>query len=868
MDPTGFLCVLASLGVLALAVYGLFALVEHSTRGRRLEALEREVAGLRSQVTALQGQVGPRPAPATPRPAARETVEPPHAAPTAFILPGTPAAAEPPRAPTPPVEAAPATSPRPQPESAAAPRPGASLPDVSLEDRIGGAWLGWLGAITVTVTVALAIAWAYREGWITPLIILSAGWLLGGGLLAAGERFRTRLPLYGQGLSGAGLAALYVTTYAGHAAYGTLSAGAATLGLIAVGAIAIATAVRHNSVAIGWIGVVLAYASPVLLPSRGASPVPLFLYLTALNAVVLGISVSRRWVPFRAGAFAATALLYTSWHLNRYSPGLMAEALTFVGVNWAIFLAVVAAYPILRGEPTADSDLGIAALNPLAAGLAFYSVLHPQHHGPLAVAAGVAAAIYYAASRTLRARRGAEDYLEQLFFAAGLVLALLIVPLLFKARAMAAAWALVGAALTVVGVRSGSRRTRGWGAVALALSVGRLALRDAWLAPAAGAPAFFNERGFSFAVLILAFSAAAGAFARQWRRSKEQDAEAGIHLTVLSVVAAVLFDVWVLLDAPAAWAPPAWCAVSGLLLLFGWELRCRELRATGLLLAMPPILVAARAFSTGPQWLARADLLPGRLAALALAAGAAWAFECWRRSRIQERERQVAVPLAAAAAALVAAAWSAADLRPGWVPLVWLLVVSALLWSGVVRNRQSLRVLGLVLTVALTVQVLVREMSLPPGHLILLNSRAAAMLALTAAAAACAVVTFRWGVREERDAAPAFALLANVALLGWLSIEASNAAGRLTGAADAPGFALSAVWVLYAAAAILLGFRRDVQSARWGGMILLGVAVIKVYLVDTASLALGYRVLSFLVLALVLLGISFVYQRHHPGPRT
>jgi uncharacterized membrane protein len=40
-----------------------------------------------------------------------------------------------------------------------------------------------------------------------------------------------------------------------------------------------------------------------------------------------------------------------------------------------------------------------------------------------------------------------------------------------------------------------------------------------------------------------------------------------------------------------------------------------------------------------------------------------------------------------------------------------------------------------------------------------------------------------------------------------------------------------------------------------------------VYAFDLGFLALGYRVLSFLVLALILLGVSYLYQRSGPTGR-
>jgi uncharacterized membrane protein len=987
------------------------------------------------------------------------------------------------------------TSPEPAPASAPSPQPSALSPQPetpSLEERIGGQWLNWLGAVTLVMAVGLFLKWAYDMGWITPLFhlppvaYLCMGWLTGLALLAGSGVLRRSLPLYAQGLAGGGIAALYLTTYAGHALYRTLSADQATIGLVVVGAVAIWMALLHDSVVIGWIGIILAYVSPVLLGSEGSSPAPLFLYLTGLNAVVLGISVMRRWVAFRTAAFAATVLLYVSWHLTKYSMLLLGPALTFVGVNSAIFLAVLALYPLVWKEATHDADLALAVLNPFLAGITFYSILQARHDDWLGLVAVIFAAVYWLLARAIRLRRGEEDYLEQLFFATALVFAVLAVPFQFKGRAMTAGWALMGAALSVVGYRTASTRTRAWGAVALFLSLGRLVIRDAWLSPPSGAAMFFNERGFSFAMVVLSLSVVAGIAVREWIASDRADDSRASLFSGLVFVLCVLMDWWVFLDLAKAWSPVGWTAVAALALAFGWQLRCWELRTVATLFVLPPVLLAlleprGQYFFSELGWpqpwpipgwaaalglslgaaaayhLAREETIPERwlspvysaaaaallmiraamdlspvwipvawaavaagvmlagfrlrstghrtvgacaaaataaylfyrhmqappsdpllaagflagLAALALggilyhsraedpveqaaavfftaaaaavamlwataqappiwrttlwaavalvvlavggrtqslayrlvAAGAAvlalgrlfyfnpgtsaatgygdfwqqapgfagclalcvamaWAYS--RSGWVEEEEGALMVPAAAGAAAAVAMTWGAVELGRGWLPLSWLAVALALLWAGVAIDRAPLRLLAVAVSVLLTGEVVLRELALPFAHSPLFHSRAAGALAALGSWIACAWVLSRYGGEEERRSVPGLVLAVNLQALAWLSLEAMDIGGRLgpaQWAREASQFGLSAVWVGYAAAAIWVGFRRHLQGARWGGMALLLAAVAKVYLFDLGFLALGYRVLSFLVLALVLLGVSYLYQR-------
>lgn len=73
---------------------------------------------------------------------------------------------------------------------------------------------------------------------------------------------------------------------------------------------------------------------------------------------------------------------------------------------------------------------------------------------------------------------------------------------------------------------------------------------------------------------------------------------------------------------------------------------------------------------------------------------------------------------------------------------------------------------------------------------------------------------------------------------------------------------LSLGWFLDAAVVMAAGFWRDLSWLRWGALSLLSAAVAKAFLYDVWQLGLGYRTLSFIGLGILLLIISFAYQRY------
>ena len=78
---------------------------------------------------------------------------------------------------------------------------------------------------------------------------------------------------------------------------------------------------------------------------------------------------------------------------------------------------------------------------------------------------------------------------------------------------------------------------------------------------------------------------------------------------------------------------------------------------------------------------------------------------------------------------------------------------------------------------------------------------------------------------------------------------------------------LSVLWTLYAAAALGWGFVRSRAPVRYAALALLGLTVGKVFYVDLSAVRTAYRILSFLVLGVVLLLVSLLYQKARaPAP--
>lgn len=222
------------------------------------------------------------------------------------------------------------------PPSEAQPLPRPEKPQ--LETKLGLAWVNRIGAVTLALFVAFSFKYAVDNAWIGPAGRVALGALAGLSAMAVADRtWRGGQKVYAQGISGLGIAILYLSFYASFGFYRLIDPGFAFVLMAVATAMAAAAALRYDSAAIAGLGLLGGYATPVLLSTGEDRPWALFTWVLILNAGAVAATRLRRWRKLEILAFAATALLYGGWLLDRFSPEKQAVAVLFAFVFYALF---------------------------------------------------------------------------------------------------------------------------------------------------------------------------------------------------------------------------------------------------------------------------------------------------------------------------------------------------------------------------------------------------------------------------------------------------------------------------------------------------------------------------------------------------
>ena len=203
---------------------------------------------------------------------------------------------------------------------------------------------------------------------------------------------------------------------------------------------------------------------------------------------------------------------------------------------------------------------------------------------------------------------------------------------------------------------------------------------------------------------------------------------------------------------------------------------------------------------------------------------------------------------------------------------MWGLLVAALFWTGLdhVLKRWDGRWYGLVAAGYALVHLLYVDLaSRTATDPAFVSPWAVLIWAIMTVLAIFAAGLWRRRTEEAKELAgniPALCwAVAGLILLLGVTAELRRyfmQAGMPQDAASlAGGLSVSAWWIVFAAGLVLLGFRRGVKPVRVAGLIVSGMAILKVVLFDLSGLDALYRVGSVLILGVVSLGLAYIYHR-------
>ena len=242
----------------------------------------------------------------------------------------------------------------------------------SLEERFGTQWAVWAGGIALALGGFFLVRYSIEQGWFGPAQRVLLAGLVALALIGAGEWTRRREIKTGivglakahipSVLTAAGTAIAYADVYAAYALYGFIGPAVAFVLLGIVALLTLTAALLHGP-ALAGLGLIGAFATPLIVATEAPNYWALYLYLAFVTAAAFALARAKlwRWLAIAAIAASVAWMLPAIGDLAALTPKAFYLAACFTLAALFIVSGLLFGPDAAPGEIDAVSSAALAA---------------------------------------------------------------------------------------------------------------------------------------------------------------------------------------------------------------------------------------------------------------------------------------------------------------------------------------------------------------------------------------------------------------------------------------------------------------------------------------------------------------------------
>jgi uncharacterized membrane protein len=234
----------------------------------------------------------------------------------------------------------------------------------SFEKYIGQNLIPVIGIIITVIGVGIGAKYAIDHQLISPLTRIILGYVMASGLLFFAWKLKAKYKQFSAILLSGSLAIFYFITFFAYSFYQLFPVQVAFVAMLAITAATVYASIKYNLIIISHIGLVGAYAVPFLL-SDGSGRVGIFFsYISIINIGILAVSFFRNWKSLYYVSFGLTWLIFLLWFATGYSDAKHFKlAMIFVTVFFLIFQATNLVSKLVKKEMFDELNVMMVLLN-------------------------------------------------------------------------------------------------------------------------------------------------------------------------------------------------------------------------------------------------------------------------------------------------------------------------------------------------------------------------------------------------------------------------------------------------------------------------------------------------------------------------
>lgn len=302
---------------------------------------------------------------------------------------------------------------------------------IDLEKLIGENLINKIGIVITIIGVGIGAKYSIEHELISPLTRIILAYLIGLGLLGFGIKLKQKYESFSSVLVSGAMAIMYFVTFGAYGMYGLIPQLPAFLLMVLFTVFTVYAATAYNKQVIALIGLVGAYAVPFLLSDGSGKIAVFFSYIAIINTGILILSIKKYWKPLYYSSFGLTWLIYLSWYVMQYtSNSQFTLAFTFLTLFFTLFYLTFLAYKLVREEIFNSSDIVLLLANSFIFYGLGYSLLSSIDGGDnyLGLFTICNAGIHFIASALIHQQKLADKNLQHLIIGLVLVFITISVP--------------------------------------------------------------------------------------------------------------------------------------------------------------------------------------------------------------------------------------------------------------------------------------------------------------------------------------------------------------------------------------------------------------------------------------------------------
>jgi hypothetical protein len=330
----------------------------------------------------------------------------------------------------------------------------------NLEKFIGENLISKIGIVITVIGAAIGVKYSIDHQLISPLMRVLLGYLMGLILLGTGISLKNKYENYSAVLISGAMTIMYFMTFAAYSFYHLIPQTAAFLIMVIFTAFTVLAAIKLNKQVIAHIGLVGAYAVPFLLGDDSSNATILFGYMAILNTGILVISLMKYWKALFYSSFSLSWLIFFSWFQTSYQ---VAEhygmSLSFTTIFFLIFYATFLAYKVRKKEEFGKEDVILLLANSFIFYALGYAILNSSESGQSLVGTFtvINAIIHALVSLFIYRQKNRDNNLFQMILGLFIVFITIAIPVQLNGNWVTLLWIGETAVLFWIGRKNGSK---------------------------------------------------------------------------------------------------------------------------------------------------------------------------------------------------------------------------------------------------------------------------------------------------------------------------------------------------------------------------------------------------------------------------